>query len=111
MVWIGERQTETFEQASDQSPLACQGDPAARRSYGANTDRSLVEFFDRDLALKLGLYEVHLAQQVRNVLFDLRVRMRRQEDERDNAWVETKVIGYAQGPRRRHEVGLPPRAD
>jgi hypothetical protein len=77
MAWIGERQAEAFDQPSDQRLLDWRGEQPARSMSDAKAGRSLEEFFDKDFALKLGRYEAHLARQVRGVLFDLRLRMRR----------------------------------
>jgi hypothetical protein len=77
LVWIGERQAETFEQPPQRPLLAWEDGLSEERRAASKVGRPLEEFFDKDLALKLGRYEAHLARQARNAIYDLRVIKRK----------------------------------
>jgi hypothetical protein len=72
LVWINKQQAEAFEQSPQQQLLVWHDALSAKRQAASKLGRPLEEVFERDLALKLGRYEAHLAQQVRNVIYDLR---------------------------------------
>jgi hypothetical protein len=76
LVWINGRQAEAFDQSPQQQLLVWHDALSPQRHAAAKLGRPLEEFFDKDFAWKLGRYEAHWARQVRNVIHDLRSRIR-----------------------------------
>jgi hypothetical protein len=76
---LGSQQVETFDQPSEQRPLACQGQNA------------------------VGPEEVFIDEHRRSAPS---ARVALLSDTRDNAWVETEVVGRACGARTFSQLGL-----